>query len=230
MFAVASSNSTSRLIDFIGLKTGYAFLTGDAENAFWQVPIKEKTFMIPPREWTKKRAAQFGPPKCRQVWQLKVEWYGRRIAGQSFVEWAAQHLSEEDFKRCVAAPWLFYNSTTGVVMEVHMHDFYATGPVHHLQALEVASKKRIKMKTVIHPMEEGVQFSHLKRTRSITKDGIFLTTRKKYIEDLLKLLGLENCNPAPTPYPHAEVRWGEVECRFCQEVSGSHGHCAVSLL
>eukprot|EP00435_Cladocopium_sp_Y103_P020520 s28_g5.t1 len=209
VFAVASSTSTSRLVDLIGLKMGYAFMTADAENAFWQVPIKEKAYMVPPKEWSRKRMAEHGPPKFREVWRLKVEWYGRRIAGQSFVEWAASHLSAEDFKRCLAAPWLFFNSTTGVVMEVHMDDFYATGPLHHLQALEVALKKRIKMKTVIHPMEEGVQFSHLKRTRLITKDGIFLTPRKKYIEDLLKLLGLETCNPAPTPYPHTEVKDGE---------------------
>ena len=41
VFAVASSTSTSRLVDVIGMKMGYSFMTADAENAFWQVPIKE---------------------------------------------------------------------------------------------------------------------------------------------------------------------------------------------
>ena len=40
--------------------------------------------------------------------------------------------------------------------------------------------------------------------------GIFLTPRGKYISDLLKMLmGLEECNPAPTPYLCTEVKEGE---------------------
>lgn len=62
------------------------------------------------------------------VWQLKKAWYGRRMAGQKFVEWTAGHLGEVGFGRIPAAPWLFYGSATqqGVVIEV-LDDVYATG-------------------------------------------------------------------------------------------------------
>ena len=50
VFAVASSTSTSRVVDVIGIKMGYAFMTADAENAFWQVPIKEDAYMLPPKD------------------------------------------------------------------------------------------------------------------------------------------------------------------------------------
>ena len=64
------------------------------------------------------------------------------------------------------------------------------------------------MKSQIHPMIEGEKFTHLKRTREIFSNGIFISPRSKYITDLLKMLKLENCNPAPTPYVHSDVKEG----------------------
>ena len=68
-----------------------------------------------------------------------------------------------------------------------------------MKDLEMQLHERIKMKSQIHPMVPGKKFTHLKRTRRILEDGIFLTPRAKYINDLLHMLGLEDCNPAPTP-------------------------------
>ena len=44
------------------------------------------------------------------VWKLKKERYGRRIAGQAFVEWTAGHLKYLALERNPAAPWLFFNA------------------------------------------------------------------------------------------------------------------------
>eukprot|EP00435_Cladocopium_sp_Y103_P027470 s353_g6.t1 len=206
VFAVASSTSTSRVVDVVGVKNGYSYLTGDAENAFWQVPIEEEAYMYPPREWFEEKVHRGDYSLHDQLaWKLLKEWYGRRKAGQSFVEWAAGHLKDIDFQRNIAAPWLFFNSSLGVLVEVHMDDFFATGPTKGLEKFDVEIRKRIKMKTVIHPMRPGEEFSHLKRARHIFEDGIFITPRRKYAEDMLKMLGLEDCNPAPTPHVLGEV-------------------------
>ena len=82
VFAVASSTSTSRVVDVIGIKMGYAFMTADAENAFWQVPIKEDAYMLPPKDWIEKQIEAGVTLPEKVVWKLKKEWYGRRIAGQ----------------------------------------------------------------------------------------------------------------------------------------------------
>ena len=119
VFAVASSTSTSRVIDVIGVKMGYGFMTADAENAFWQVPISEEAYMEAPKEWIARQEARGVEIPNNVVWRLKKEWYGRRIAGQKFVEWTAGHLGKVGFGRNPAAPWLFYNSASGVVIEVH---------------------------------------------------------------------------------------------------------------
>ena len=93
-----------------------------------------------------------------------------------------------------------------------MDDIYATGPMKALKDLEMQLHDRIKMKSQIHPMSPGEKFTHLKRTRHILEDGIFLTPRAKYINDLLRVLGLEDCNPAPTPYTRTEIKAGKKLC------------------
>ena len=218
VFAVASSTSTSRVVDVIGIKMGYAFMTADAENAFWQVPIKEDAYMLPPKDWIEKQIEAGVTLPEKVVWKLKKEWYGRRIAGQCFVEWAAGHLKDLGFSRNPAAPWLFHNSSKGILMEVHMDDFFATGPQRSLEELEKELHKRIRMKSQIHPLIEGEKFTHLKRTREIYSNGIFISPRSKYITDLLKMLKLENCNPAPTPYVHSEVKEGQKLNESCTKL------------
>ena len=82
------------------------------------------------------------------------------------------------------------------------------GPQRPLEELEKELRKRIRMKSQIHPLIEGEKFTHLKRTREIFSNGIFISPRSKYITDLLKMLKLLNCNPAPTPYVHSDVKEG----------------------
>ena len=124
-------------MDTIGVKKGYVFFTADADNAYWQVPIKEDVYMLPCEEWIEKKRKAAGLPHEGLVWKLKKEWcgwYGRQIAGQSFVDWAAQLAKTEGFGRRQAAPWLFYNTARDISMEVHMDDFYDTAPEHEAVA------------------------------------------------------------------------------------------------
>ncbi|CAE7029215.1 GIP [Symbiodinium sp. CCMP2592] len=196
VFAVASSQATARVIDTVGVKKGYVFFTADAENAYWQVPIKEDVYMYPPAEWLEKRKAA-GLPHQGLVWKLKKEWYGRQIAGQSFVDWAAQQAKTEDFDRCQAAPWFFYNAARDASMEVHMDDFYGTAPEREaVEFLESLSKK-IVMKYKIH--RPGDTFEHLKRLRTVHEDGMMVKPNPKYLEGMLETLGLKEANAAPTP-------------------------------
>ena len=188
---------------------GYSLLTADAENAFWQVPIQEEAYLQAPKEWIERQLEKGVTLPENVVWKLKKEWYGRRVAGQAFVEWTAGHLKDLKFERNPAAPWLFFNANSGVVVEVHMDDIFATGPYKALVGFEKELRGRIKMKSQIHMQKPGEKFTRLKRTREIHEDGIFLTPRSKYITDLLSMLGLSECNEAPTPYMHTEVKDGK---------------------
>ena len=177
---------------------GYSFLTADVENAFWQVPIQEEAYLQAPKEWIERQLQKGVTLPENVVWKLKKEWYGRRIAGQAFVEWTAGHLKDLKFERNPAPPWLLFNASSGVV-----------GPYRALVGFEKELHGRIKMKSQIHMQKPGEKFTHLNRTREIHEDGIFLTPRSKYITDLLNMLGLSECNEAPTPYMHSEVKDGK---------------------
>ena len=139
------------LVDVIGVQMGYSFMSGDAE----QVPIKEDAYMLPPKDWIEKQLEAGVELPDKVVWKRKKEWYGRRIAGQCFVERAAGRVKELGFTRNVAAPWLFHDTTKGILMEVHMDDFFATGPQKSLVELEKELRLRVKMKSQIREVHSS---------------------------------------------------------------------------
>ena len=70
-------------------------------------------------------------------------------------EWAAGPLKELGFTRNAAAPWLFHDTTKGILMEVHMDDFFATGPQKSLVELEKELRLRVKMKSQIREVHSS---------------------------------------------------------------------------
>ena len=107
VYAVATTSATSRVIDYLTVECGYSCFTADATNAFWQVPISEECYMDPPREWLKAREEKGEDIQVK--WKLLKEWYGRRVAGTSWVEWFAGKLKQRGFQRCSIAPWFYYH-------------------------------------------------------------------------------------------------------------------------
>ena len=122
VYAVSTTSATSRIIDMLGITSGYAYFTADATNAFWQVPIKEEAYMKPPEEWLSRQQERGQPTNV--MWKLKKEWYGRRVAGTRWVEFIAEVIIGEGFQRCDVAPWFFYHPGKRISMEVHMDDMY----------------------------------------------------------------------------------------------------------
>ena len=222
--------STSRVIDIVGIKMGYCFLTADAENAFWQVPIAEEAYMKPPKEWLKKMADSGVDLPDRVVWKLNTEWYGRRIAGQAFVEWAAGHLKEVDFKRNPAAPWMFYNPASGVLMEVYGRLLCHWTQGSFARAGEEAAREdqdeepnpcELRGRKVDAPQEDpgGHGWWHLPHTP--------WQVHQRSAEDV----GFGRVQPGSNTLPvlrgqgGQQVEWGELE-----NLQGRCWHCPVPLL
>lgn len=195
IFATASSGITSKLIDILAARTGFPTMTADASNAFWHVPIKEECYTDPPPEWLEQRRA--AGMDTDVLWKAKKEWYGRRIAPTSWVEWLAQQLKDLNYERCILAPWFFVNHRTQTGIEVHMDDLYAFGPGINLHKLCDDLKLRMKITTEIHGVNST--FEHLKWTSLRSDKGIFIYPSHKYIDAIVKTLGLEDANGSPTP-------------------------------
>lgn len=104
VYAVSTSSSTGRLIDFIGVHKKQCFFTADATNALWQVPTDEECYMYPPREWLENEAAEGRSTGVMRM--LEKEWYGRRVSGTKWVEWAVNIIQGVGCKRSELAPRL----------------------------------------------------------------------------------------------------------------------------
>ena len=197
VYAVSTTSATGRIIDLIGVKKQYVFFTADATNAFWQVPIQEVCFMYPPKEWL---AEEKSAGRSTDVmWQLRTEWYGRRVAGTRWVEFAAGKIMKQGFKRCEIAPWFFYNAASDISLELHMDDIYGCGPKEKVESFLAELHKEILMKSEIHKAG-GEEFSHLKKKRTYKEDGsMLIQADSKHIKEVQKILGMEEAKGCPTP-------------------------------
>eukprot|EP00439_Symbiodinium_sp_Y106_P010598 s784_g1.t1 len=120
-----------------------------------------------------------------------------RIAGQKFVDWAAKQSESEGFERSLVAPWFFHHGPKDISMEVHMDDFHGTGPEKEAVGCLEALSLKVVMKYKIH--RAGDTYEHLRRLRTLTPQGMFVQPNPKYLQSMLRLLSLEQANPAPTP-------------------------------
>ena len=196
VYAVATTLATAKVIDYLAVQGGYVCFTGDATNAFWQVPIEEEAYMCPPKEWLKARAEAGESTAVK--WRLLKEWYGRRVAGTRWVEWFAEKLRTDGFERCVIAPW-FFRHAKGIHAEVHMDDIYGCGPLEQVKAFKERIEAQVIIKVDIHP--PGSQFSHLKRVRHYSQDGrMFVRPDPKHVDAVVKMLRLADCKPVKHPW------------------------------
>ena len=91
------------------------------------------------------------------------------MAGQKFVDWAAEQAAGEGFDRSVVAPWFFHHGPKDISMEVHMDDFHGTGPEKEVHEFLKALSLKMVMKYKVHRV--GDTYEHLRRLRTISHQG-----------------------------------------------------------
>ena len=226
VYAVSTTSATGRVIDLIGAMKNYHFFTADATNAFWQVPIKEKCYMYPPKEWLEEERK--AGRSTDVMWELLKEWYGRRVAGTMWVEWAAEIVVETGCLRNTLAPWLFHHPTLDISLELHMDDIYGCGPPEAVKEFLAMLHKKIEMKSEIHA-PGGKPFYHLKRKRTYAKDGsLFIQSDAKHLKSVKKLLHMEGSKGAVTPavaggsnFAHGEVKLNDGDTKKYKTAVGT---------
>ena len=226
VYAVSTTSATGRMIDLIGVQKRQCFFTADATNAFWQVPIEETCFMYPPKEWLEEERK--AGRSTEVMWQLEKEWYGRRVAGTRWVEWAAGKLVKAGCIRSTLAPWLFHHPALDISCELHMDDIYGCGPPEAVKKFLAQLHEEIEMKSEIH-MPGGKPYYHLKRKRTYGKDGsLLIQSDAKHLTSLKKLLHLEGAKGAVTPavaggssYAHGEVKLSEEDAKKFKTAVGT---------
>ena len=199
VFAAATEQTTSRLIDFVGLQLYLCFLTFDFSTAFLNAPETEECYVDPPVEWVEeeRQAGTIGRDE-EVVWRLLKQLYGRRRAAAAFVDWLAELLISLAFERHPGHPQFFIHRDRQLYLEVHMDDGQGCGPPVCIKefAKELSDATAVKF---FGPIEHGQEYSHLKRFRTPLRDGTVFRGNPRYLRGVQHVLGMEGCASAPTP-------------------------------
>ena len=140
-----STPSTGRIIDYLSLKKSYHTFTADVSNAYFLVDEDEECYVDPPAEWLEQQAALGNPTSV--LWRLRKQLYGRRRAGTRWVDFMPEHLVEQCFDRCEAAPQLFVNYALHVPIEVQMDDLHGIGPKPALDLVRINLSQTVGRRT-----------------------------------------------------------------------------------
>ena len=102
-------------------------------------------------------------------------------------------------KRCIEVPHLYYHEGASVCLEVHVDDFYAVGPGASAGGILDEVGKHMTL-TREGPYGIGTTFTHLKRVRVVTVEGMTIAPSPNHIKKLLKVTGLnEDSKGRDTP-------------------------------
>jgi hypothetical protein len=108
------------------VKKGQPTFIAEVSNALFHAAEDEEVYVQPPGERVEAHAASGGDVYV--VWRLRRQLHGRRRAGQAWLDHAATVLRDLGFSRCPAAPCFFVDKARGFAIELHMGNFYGTGP------------------------------------------------------------------------------------------------------
>ena len=105
--APSSIPSMGRVFDDLSFKKSYRTFTTDVTNPYLHVDEDEKQQALLDNS-------------ISVLWRWRKQLYGPRRAGTHWVDFMAEHIDEQRFGRCDAAPQLFANVELVVFIEVHM--------------------------------------------------------------------------------------------------------------
>jgi len=103
-YAPASTPTTGRLVDSWAIKKQLSRLALDVGRAFLHVPEDEIVFAKPPPCWLEKEAAE--GRSTHVLWRMRKVLYGRRKAGQAWVNYLTDLLCKFGLERSASAPRL----------------------------------------------------------------------------------------------------------------------------
>ena len=187
IFGVTSSSNTARVLDLLLAKNEhYNAYLADVECAFFHAPEPDACCVEPPPEWLAEH------PGVDWVWVLERQLYGRQKAPRLFGDFASGVIVDKvGFLRCPEVPHIYHHVKEQVTLEVHVDDFYAVGPGNAAGRLLEEIAKHMTM-IIEGPYNlENPEFVHLKRKRTIAKEGVWIQGSGNHLKKLLELCGLD---------------------------------------
>ena len=196
-FAAASTATTAKVIDFLGLKfdDGVTFVA-DCVKAYYQADQIEEVCVAPPAEYLALRAAQ--GLRTDVLWYLHKMLPGQRTGGAAWIATARSRIEALGYDRNLACPQFYYHREKKVLLELHMDDIHGVGASQH------AAKEQLEALRATFDLKGSdviVQgrYAHLKRERLKTANETLVRGNPSHIDNVVTLLGMEKAKTVPTP-------------------------------
>ena len=180
----------------------------DVRRAYFYAGAKRRVFVeLPVEDWQ--------PGDEDKCGLLRASLYGTRDAAQNWGEELGATMSQLGFRKGKASPCLYYAARRRLCAAVHGDDITLKGPRKEVEKFMNDISKIYETKTQIMggdpDMPKSVKV--LNRTISWTTAGLWVEADPRHVSEVIKALGLEKANVAPTPYarPDEEKNRGRAQ-------------------
>ena len=232
-FCPTPGHSTTKLLEIYSLYHNFPRVKADLTSAFLIArdggdEKGQPVCMKPPREWLdhfdewlakqsdKVKNELKDVPLEHLVWQVDGNIYGRQPAASQYrdklEDIIVNNLPGEgyDFVRGKLDGCVFRCHKTKVAILHHIDDFAVTGPEEHLDDLLKVQLPKYGCKVKVGEMEYPDRYNKtssefLGRTKINVEEAVLTKPNEKHTDNILKLLGLENCKSSPVPGKKLEV-------------------------
>ncbi len=133
--------------------------------------------------------------------RLLANVYGRRPTGAQWrnkLERELRKLPGHHFERLPHEPCIYYCPTTKAMILHHVDDFRIADRREQVTSL-VEQLSRVLWLKIVPIEDEGTVTQFLKREKRRTKRGVMTMPDRRLIDDVAKLLDLEQAKPCATP-------------------------------
>jgi hypothetical protein len=197
-FAPASGVG-SRLVMLLHVCLKWMLSYVDVKDAFLSVPQIELVLVSVPSWWRPESNADGG----ERFWVLERCLPGQRNAAAWFFDFLSDHLNALGFFNTPLLPSLFRHKTKNVVVCSHVDDLVLAGEESDLLWAIGGLKRNFTVSGgEVFPQpdqkeDEAIRF--LKKRHYFTEAGVVTAPHETYVEELIKLYGLQNHKPKSTP-------------------------------
>ena len=203
-FAAAPSMTALRVVLWIAIRMGWKLQTADVSTAYLHADLEpgDQVFVVPPA------TVAVAAGKVGELWHLRKALYGLRRAPRLFQQHLERELGKIGWKRCQADASIYFHTKALAVMCIHADDLLLAAEESVLDALMVSIETIFKLKRG-EQITSDKWCKYIGRLWKRTEQGVLVRLPREYLEETVKVMGLEQCRAVATPFPGASEQKGE---------------------
>ena len=202
-----------RLLLQVAASRKWVVQLADVSTAFLHAPLPKEppVFLIPPE------TDRYDEHGNKVMWLMHKAIYGLRQSPRIFQEFVAEALCEQGWTRLIADAQL-YQHKLGSLMMIHADDIMLVCRPDLLDEMKETLAAHLKLKWM-ETLEKDRWVRYLGKLFMRTERGFLVRHPEAIVDEILTIMGLENCKPVATPGVVGAKRDEEAECLTPEQVT-----------